>query len=410
MRPSRRVVQTLLDPGDPVDPRVDLIELRLDLYPGIDAPAFIRRSSKAVIATVRRESDGGRWVGPEDKRRKLLESAKDAAFVDVELDVAADIAIEGPRRIVSHHDCVGMPADLDSIFERSLLAGADVVKIAATPASAREAFRLLELPTPGIGMGEFGRFTRALAPLTYCCATRAVAPGMPTPDELLDVFRVHRLGPAPSLFGVAGDPIAQSRSPAIHNPALERDGIDAVYLRFLVRDLADFWPTFVAHGGRGLSITAPLKIQAAALATRPSEEVRECGAANTLLADGSAHNTDVLAFLDLIPPGRGEALVLGAGGAARAAVAALSKLGYQVKVWARRADRAAALGAESVGALRSAPVLVNTTPLEPPPGPFVVDLRYGEGIAPPRRGVDGLAFLRAQARHQYKLFTGGNLG
>ncbi|MHC4932021.1 MAG: shikimate dehydrogenase family protein, partial [Planctomycetota bacterium] len=258
--------------------------------------------------------------------------------------------------------------------------------------------------------GEYGTFTRALAPLTYCCAARAVAPGMPTPDDLFDVYRVRRLGSAPALFGVAGDPIAQSRSPAIHNPALERDGIDAVYVRFLVRDLEDFWPAFLDHGGRGLSITAPLKIQAAALATRPSDEVRECGAANTLLADGSAHNTDYSAILDLVPPGRGEALVLGAGGAARAAVAALGKLGYEVRVWARRADRAASLGVETVGAPRSAPVLVNTTPLEPPPGPFVVDLRYGEGIAPPRRGVDGLAFLRAQARHQYKLFTGGKLG
>ena len=52
---------------------------------------------------------------------------------------------------------------------------------------------------------------------------------------------------------------------------------------------------------------------------------------------------------------------------------------------------------------------MNTTPIDPPAAPFVIDLRYGPGIAPPDRGVDGLAFLEAQARQQYRIFTGGRL-
>lgn len=407
IRSARLVVQTLVDPAEEPDPRVDAVELRLDLHPGADTAAFVARSRKPVVATVRRARDGGRFEGSEAERARLLRGADAAAFVDVEVDADPAIAPQGPARIVSFHDCAGMPPDLDLVFERCLLRGADLVKIAATPGSAEEAFRLLDLPAAGIGMGEWGGFTRVLSPLTYC-ASAPLAPGMPAPGELLDLYGVRRLGPAPALFGVAGDPVAHSRSPALHNPALARDGLDAVYLRFRVARLAPFWDAFLAHAGRGLSVTAPLKVQAAALARHPSEEVRRCGAANTLLADGRAFNTDYRAFLGLVPPGRGEALVLGAGGAARAACAALRDLGYRILVWARRPEAARALG-EPVPAPRAAPVVVNTTPLDPPGAPFVVDLRYGEGVAPPARGVDGLRFLEAQARHQYRLFTGHDL-
>jgi shikimate 5-dehydrogenase len=205
---------------------------------------------------------------------------------------------------------------------------------------------------------------------------------------------------------VAGDPIEHSRSPHLHNRALERDGKDAVYLRFRVGRLKGFWPAFVAHGGKGLSVTAPLKVEAASLATAPSEEVRECGAANTLLADGRAYNTDYLAFLDLVPRGLRGAMVMGAGGAARAAVAALRRLGYRPLVWCRRPEEARALGAEFTPAPTPHALVVNTTPVDPPIAPFVVDLRYE---AAPEPGVGGLAFLLAQARHQYRIFHGRDL-
>jgi len=408
MRPRRSVVQTLLDPGEPVDPRVDAVELRLDLHPDADVAALRRRCGKQVIATVRRARDGGRFAGSEEERAILFRRARDADYVDVEVDADDAIAPAGVPRIVSFHDREGVPADLDAVFERCLLRGGRMVKIAATPRTATEAFRLLELPVGGIGMGPYGTFPRVLAPLTYC-ARGPVAPGMPTPADLFEVFRVRRLGPTPALYGVAGDPIEHSRSPHLFNPALERDGVDAVYLRFRVDRLAPFWPAFVAHGGRALSVTAPLKVEAAELATAPADEVRECGSANTLLADGRAFNTDFRALLELLPPTGGPALVMGAGGAARAAVAALRQLGYRVSIWARRRDRARALGGEFVAEPRPLPVIVNTTPIDPPAGPFVVDLRYGSGIAAPPRGVDGLTFLAAQARHQYRIFFGREL-
>ncbi|MHC4971245.1 MAG: type I 3-dehydroquinate dehydratase [Planctomycetota bacterium] len=403
----RKVIQTLVSPTDPTDDRVDAVELRLDLYPDLDVDAFVHQATKPVVAAVRRVIDGGRFEGSEEERKRLLHRAAAAQFVDLEVDADETFAPTGPRRVISFHQTDGMPKDLDEIFERCLLKGGDVVKIAARPQSAVDAFRLVDLPTGGLGLGEYGAFTRVLAPWTYC-ATEPIAPGMPTPHDLFEAFRIPRLGPAPALYGVVGDPIAHSQGPYLFNPAFEKHNLDAVYLRFRVSDLAAFWPVFLAHGGLGLSVTAPLKLQAAELASAPAEEVSACGAANTLTADGKAFNTDYRAFLDLVPPGNSEALVLGAGGAARSAVAALETLGYHVRVWNRTPERAAALGVEVAATPEPASVVVNTTPLDPPPAPLVIDLRYGPGIEAPEGAVDGLTFLRAQARHQYRIFTGAS--
>ena len=386
---TRRVVQTLTSPDDAIDDRVDLIELRFDLYPEVD-PA---RYKKPYIATVRRVRDGGRFDGAD--RRPLFARATNAAFFDLEVG-AEDIAVPpGTRVIRSVHDLRGMRYDVDS------MAG-DLVKVAVTPRDATDALRLLGV---GIGLGETAAFTRVVAPLTYCART-ALTPGMPTPEILFDLYDVRRLSGRPGIFGLVGNPVAHSESPRIHNAALRRDVLDAVYLPFRVDDLERFWPAFVEHGGLGLSVTAPLKEQAAAIAKDPDADVRACGAANTLLADGRACNTDLRAFLELVPAGRGTALVMGAGGSARAAVVALERLGYRVRIWARRKARAAALGC-AVDEIAPADVVVNTTPLPSPGASFLVDLVYDIEERP--ADVDGLTFLRAQARHQYHLFTGGDL-
>ncbi|MEM8885762.1 MAG: type I 3-dehydroquinate dehydratase [Planctomycetota bacterium] len=386
---TRKVVQVLTSPDDLVDPRVDLLELRFDLHDGFD-PA---RYELPCIATVRRKQDGGAWSG--GPRQPLFDRARGAAYFDLEVDAEPITVPEGTRVLRSVHDLRGMRYDRDAMR-------GDLIKIVVTPP---DAVRALELVGVGFGLGDAARFTRFLGPLVYCSRT-PVVPGIPTPEELFDELGFERLSNRPGLFGVAGDPIEHSESPRIHNPALRRDGLDALYLRFPLSDLRPFWPRFVECGGLGLSITAPLKVQAAALARDPDADVRACGAANTLLADGRAANTDYRAFLELIPGARGRALVMGAGGSARAAVVALRELGYTVSVWSRRPEQAAALGT-AVDTPRSADVIVNTTPRTHPEGRFVIDLRYGESRPP--ADIDGRAFLWAQARYQYRLFTGGDL-
>lgn len=138
------------------------------------------------------------------------------------------------------------------------------------------------------------------------------------------------------VFAILGDPIAHTRSPAIHNAALEALGIDAVYvaLRCAADDVGGLIGGIARAGGGG-NITLPHKGVAADLVAKPSARVRATRACNTFWYQrGRIHgeNTDVAGFStavkEVIEDVRGtRALVLGAGGAARAVVYALLEEG-----------------------------------------------------------------------------------
>jgi shikimate dehydrogenase len=176
-------------------------------------------------------------------------------------------------------------------------------------------------------------------------------------------------------LGVLGWPVAHSRSPAIHNAALAALGMDGWRYQRLPVPPALFAQTVGAlHQGGflGANVTIPHKHEALALAARASDTARQIGAANTLTfaPDGTitAENTDapgLIAALDRSPRGA-SALILGAGGSARAAAWALREAGAsEVSIWNRTHERAETLARElGVRAVREAPVadlLVNCT-------------------------------------------------
>jgi shikimate dehydrogenase len=153
-----------------------------------------------------------------------------------------------------------------------------------------------------------------------------------------------------ALYGLIGYPVGHSLSPAMQNAAFVASGLDAVYVALPVTPEA--LPTAIqgAHalGFLGLNLTVPHKRRAAALCVHLDPAAEEIGAVNTLrrVAEGyEGHNTDAPACLTLLEGvgvGRGSrALILGSGGAARAAFWALLKLGAHVRVAARRAEAAA---------------------------------------------------------------------
>jgi len=195
------------------------------------------------------------------------------------------------------------------------------------------------------------------------------------------------------------------------------------------------------EGFVGANVTVPHKQAALALADAPSEVAREIGAANTLVfAEGvvGAHNTDADGFLAALPssPGGSKALVLGAGGAARAVVWALEREGAEVEVWNRTAARAQELCAELGGAPVSDPdqavyeLIVNTSaaglggedpfqalPLAPEgfaPEQTVVDIVYGDAPSPILAAaevagattVDGIEILVQQGALSLGIWTG----
>ena len=157
------------------------------------------------------------------------------------------------------------------------------------------------------------------------------------------------------LYCVMGNPVAHSRSPAIHARFAELTGEHLVYERCLlpIAGFAQGVRDFIARGGRGCNVTVPFKIEAAALATHRSERVQLAGAANTLVfgPDGiHADNTDGLGLVADITRNAGlalagrDVLLVGAGGAAAGVLGPLLQAGVRhITVANRTLARAQAL-------------------------------------------------------------------
>jgi shikimate dehydrogenase len=241
------------------------------------------------------------------------------------------------------------------------------------------------------------------------------------------------------LAGVLGFPVAHSRSPAMMNAAFAKLGLDWRYVRLPVppERFAETARALPASGYRGANVTIPHKLAARALADELTPAAAAIGAANTLsFEDGRvlADNTDAGGLLDALgedPRGR-SALVLGAGGAGRAAVWALRGAGAEVAVWNRTPERARDLAREmgvehAERSQRSADILVNATSLglhgedlpaelelELEPAPLVVELVYGAAPTALTRWaeatgaqvVDGLEVLVRQGARSLEGWTG----
>ena len=240
--------------------------------------------------------------------------------------------------------------------------------------------------------------------------------------------------------GVAGQPIAHSLSPLIHRAWIAAAGLDADYRAFGPAD-EDGFAALVAEGRagalRGLNVTAPFKAAALALADAVSETARLCGSANLLVYEAgevradSTDGTGLLAALaeqapDLRLQGR-PVLILGAGGAARAAAAALKAAGAEVSVLNRTRERAERLAADlgiavaGPDAVAEAALVVNALSVPPEididalgDDAVLMDMTYRPLLTPflaagEARGlttVDGLAMLIGQARPSFRAFFG----
>lgn len=185
------------------------------------------------------------------------------------------------------------------------------------------------------------------------------------------------MAPRSTRLGVLGWPVAHSLSPSLHNAALEAVGLSGWRYQLLPVPPEVFAETALAlpaAGFRGANVTIPHKRAALELAADATDRARAIGAANTLVfaesGDAEADNTDAPALIKALPfaPAGKTALVLGAGGSARAAVWALLGAGAsEVRVWNRTPARARGLcgqlGGAAVTAADAADILVNCTPV-----------------------------------------------
>jgi 3-dehydroquinate dehydratase / shikimate dehydrogenase len=450
-----------------------LVELRLDYINGkINLKRLMNERPCPIIMTIRRDVDGGKWRGTEQERHMLLRAAivDGVDWVDLEEDTAKAIRRYGKtKRIVSYHDFRQTPDDLPAIHARLAALDPDVVKITTMANSPHDNLRMMQLvqsakvPTVGMCMGDLGMPTRILcgrfgSPFTYASfhQERLMAPGQLSFEQMANIYHYDSIGAGTMVLGVIADPIGHSLSPLIHNIALKAAGINAVYVPFRVpaEHLDQFLDSAPQWGIHGLSVTIPHKEAVVKRLKKFDPSVKGIGAANTLVFEGdevAGYNTDFRSAIESLERGvlaiqkgaPGEnglagktALILGAGGAARAMAYGLKRHEANAVVTSRTLKRAQQL-AQSQGvdcidwANRhgiSPDIVINCSPVGMHPnvdespydksrlreGMVVFDMVYNpentllikDARAAGCGVVTGVEMFVRQAMLQFKLFTG----
>lgn len=471
--------------------RSRFVELRFDALaePGAAVGALAafcaEHTEASVLATCRRRGGGGGFAGTVEEQLALLAdfARAGAVLVDVELETL-EAATEkqlatlreqlatpaerpgGASLVVSSHDFEGtgdLSTTLARLRKRGAPAGAAIFKVVSTAVELFDNDRMLkwmedasrEVPVVGLCMGEAGLPSRVLARRAGALWTFAsaeggqrTAPGQVSAGELIDGYGVRGIGPETRIYGVAGNPVGHSLSPAMHNAGFRAAGVDAVYLPLLTTSLEDLMALVRALPVAGLSVTMPWKVAMVPHLDEVDRLAAAIGAVNTVVRreDGSlwGTNTDAAAVVEPLREHlerqgtklRGaRVLLLGAGGAARAAAFGLRAEGAEVAILNRTVAAAERL-AEACGAtvadagrLGGYDAVVNATPagmagqggVELPVGAealrgarVLFEMVYRPADTPLTRlggelGIpvlDGLAMFVHQGARQWTLWTG----
>lgn len=332
-----------------------------------------------AIATCRRKANGGSFTGTaQEEIEHLVTAAKSGChIVDLEIETAEALkalALEkiraaGAAVMLSFHDFKSTP-DLDAVYARMAKFSPDFYKIVPTAKTLPDSLKLLKLledkcedgNVVGISMGSCGMITRVLGPrfgsmFTFASAANGeeTAPGQITARTLNELYRINTIEAATRIYGVAGSPISHSMSPLMINTAFRRETVNAVYLALDTASVKDLLKVVDSLPIHGVSVTMPLKEEVLPYLIKTDPLSARIGACNTLVRgdDGKLYgfNTDVggiVGPLERRVPLRGaKVLVLGAGGAARAAVFALVQRNCEVSILNRTPVKAQKLAKQA---------------------------------------------------------------
>jgi len=384
----------------------DLLEIRIDGMTSKEAiaclPVLLADSPIPTIVTCRSVCEGGMFEGDEEERVAIYLAALDCEhpprYIDVEHEVLSRhplvldaLASEETGIILSWHDIKGRPNDL---LQRAAamqdIPGVAVVKMVWRARSLRdnlEAFSLLQTrqqPMIAMCMGEYGLMSRVLAPKFGGFAVFAsvegreqTAPGQPSTQALRSLYHFDEITRDTKVYGVIGNNVSHSASPAYHNAAFEAAGKNAVYLPLPVPDGWEHLKATVLEmvhtpslDFSGASVTIPHKEMMMQLVDEADENCITSGATNTVTFDDGkilGNNTDIQALKEIAPNAK-HVLVLGGGGVARATIVAMTSIGAQVFVIARRTEQAKQLAEEFACSiapdnLDTINTLINCTPV-----------------------------------------------
>ena len=369
------------DPSDLLEKAETLVrdnpflELRLDYLPkpGLALPKikqFMEMNPHAVvIATCRRAAAGGKFKGAIPAQLELLGKAAAAGcqLIDIEVQTAAKCKPEQLQKlraraalILSSHDFRGTKK-LEETLTGMRKHPADFYKVVSTATTLYDNVTMMKFlekesdrhSLVGLCMGEQGIVSRVLgvragSAFTFAAvsAEERTAPGQVTAQDLRNVYRIDQVDAATRVYGVAGDPIAHSLSPVIMNTAMRRENVNAVYVALHAKTLKDLLACVRDVPIHGLSITMPYKQSILEHLDNTDTHTSKIGACNTVVRaqDGKLYgfNTDTAGVVRPLEQRIGienaRVLVLGAGGAARAAVFGLKERGAEVFVLNRTVE------------------------------------------------------------------------
>jgi 3-dehydroquinate dehydratase/shikimate dehydrogenase len=448
------------------------LEFRLDYLskPGLALPRLKRflesHPGSIVIATCRRASSGGKFRGSVASQLEILNKAVLAGcqMVDVELQTATKCKPEQLQKlrgraglILSFHDFRGTKK-LEETLAKMVTYPADFYKIVSTATTLADNVTMIKFLSRdrdrhslvGMCMGEQGVISRVLgvragSAFTFAAAApgQETAPGQITAQELRNVYRIEQVDVATRIYGVVGDPIAHSLSPAIMNAAFRRENVNAVYLALHAKTLKDLLTCIREIPIHGISVTMPYKEAILPQLDNTDSHTTKIGACNTVVRaqDGKLYgfNTDTAGIVRplerrLTALEGARILVIGAGGAARAAVFGLKERGAEVYILNRSLANAKKLAHQARARIMKRPdlkkvsfdVIINATPVgmgntrETPLQDKEINARYVFDMVydPPEtrllklakeRGaqiIPGIEMFVHQAARQFEIWTG----
>ena len=471
--------QEMVDKATEVLKETTFLEFRLDYLakPALALPPLKRflaeNGAATAIATCRCKENGGRFNGSKTAAFDILHNAAAAGFqlVDIELEsieklpksTMAHLHEAGAAVIISYHD-FHATKDLDAIYQRIKPFKPDYIKVVPTARTLSDNLTLMRFlervedesnsTVVGICMGEPGIISRVLglragSAFTFAAANEGeeTAPGQIAARTLLETYRVDQVDAATKVYGVAGNPIRSSLSPLMMNTAFRRETVNAVYLGLQTSKADDLFKLAREVPIQGLSITMPLKQEVMPLLERTDPLSAKIGAVNTILRaqDGKFYgfNTDVAGIVQPLERRlslkNAKVLVLGAGGAARAAVFGCRDKGAEVFILNRTSETAQKLARQSGSkaikrdavARTHFDVIINATPIgmaslntkNAPASPleaaeinarYVFDLVYNPVETPLLRlarqkgipVITGVEMFVQQGARQFEIWTG----
>jgi len=444
--------------------RLDYLQKFTDLESRLHE-MLLRLHSPQVIATCRRVEAGGQFHGDVGQQVAILQAAVRAGcqWVDLEIESVDAAGAEilkrfSPAKVISSYHNYRKTPPLGAIYRRMARLPVEVVKIASYARNLQDNLKVARLvqnhargspKLVSLALGPSGLPSRLLAlrwgcPFTYASAGNnfAVAPGQIPVEQMRSSYRVDRLDRRTQLYGVVGSHAAISLSPVMQNAAFQAKHVNAAYLPCQTDRIKDFLAFARRLNFQGFSVTMPYKRAIVDVLDWLDPLATRIGACNTVAIQKGkwmGWNTDAAAVVEVLSKrlrlAGSRILILGAGGAARAAAYALRAEGAELFITARREAPAQRL-AKTVAA-QAVPwsgangievdAVVNATPVGMAPHAeatpidlarlrvrVVFDMVYypletrflsearGRGLTT----ISGLEMLVAQGARQFEIWTG----